>query len=90
MQRRCEHGMSIVEYSIVIAAAGAAVATMFTYVLRGAQAQVRNMELELNASVSEKITPVPVGGGPPGSGPPGSPPGGIPSHKNPRIHDDDN
>ena len=52
-----EQGMSILEYAVLIVLCAAACATMFTYVMRAAQAQVRNMELELNAAVTENATP---------------------------------
>ena len=52
-----EQGMSLLEYAVLIALCGAACATMFTYVMRASQAQVRNMELELNAAVTENVSP---------------------------------
>lgn len=54
--RRSQRGMSLVEYAVLIAVCGAACATMFVYVMRAAQAQVRNMELELNAAVTENVS----------------------------------
>ena len=54
--RSAEQGMSLLEYAVLITLCGAACATMFTYVMRAAQAQVRNMELELNAAVTENVT----------------------------------
>jgi hypothetical protein len=50
-----ERGMSTVEYAVLIAVAGAAAAAMFTYVMNATQANIRNMELELNAAVSEEV-----------------------------------
>ena len=66
-QKRLRHGQHTLEYAVLIAVVAAAVVAMQTYVRRAIQANLKNVEEEVNASLEEQ----PGQGQPPPGGPGG-------------------
>lgn len=52
-------GQNTVEYAVLIAAVATAMIAMATYVRRSVQANMKNVEQELNAAVEEEPAPGP-------------------------------
>ena len=66
-RRTCRAGQHTLEYAVLIAIVAAGVVTMQTYVRRAIQANLKNIEGEVNASLKEQPgqqpQPAPIDGG---------------------------